>query len=73
MKKTTTVQQSPLNGIKLLLAIGLFVGICLLLALSHSSYSNSQQSLFLLAYALVWSLACIARIYYLQKKSKRHA
>jgi ABC-type nickel/cobalt efflux system permease component RcnA len=73
LKKTTTVKQSPLNGVKLLLAIGLVLGFCLLLALSRSNYSNQQQALFLLSYALVWSLACIVRIYYLQKKSKHHA
>lgn len=71
MKKSTEVIQSPLNGVKLLLAIGLFVGLCLLVILSHSPYSQGTQSLFLVVYAVLWALACVWRVYYLQQKKVR--
>jgi uncharacterized membrane protein YqjE len=71
MKKSTEVIKSPLNGVKLLLAIGLFLGLCLLVILNHSFYSQGAQSLLLAAYALVWALGCVWRVRYLKYKKVR--
>ena len=68
MKKSTEVIKSPLNGVKLLLAIGLFLGLCLVVILSHTLYSQTVQSLWLTAYAVVWALGCMGRVRYLQYK-----
>lgn len=71
MKKSTEVIKSPLNGVKLLLAIGLFLGLCFIVILSHTPYSQKAQSLLLAAYAVIWALACVGRIRYLQYKKVR--
>ncbi len=71
MKKSTTVNKSPFNSVKLLLALGLFLGLCLLMVFTRSAYSQSQQSLFLFFYAVVWAVACVARVRYVQNKKVR--
>ena len=71
MKKSTTVNKSPFNSVKLFLALGLFLGLCLLMVLTRSAYSQSFQSLLLLLYAVVWAVACVGRVWYLQNKKVR--
>lgn len=71
MKKTTAVKQSLFNSVKLLLALGLFLGLCLLMILTRSAYSQSQQSLFLFFYAVIWAVACMVRVRYVQNKKVR--